>query len=249
MKKIDTSAPKEIGMAAGTDGLASQPVYKGTGAKGGWSGGKVPLGACRSTSTAEMVKKLRILLEMDSGPRAEARKEEKDQRKVAKVRKTGHIAAICTKGSWNRSLNAVGEDKGDISEEVRENARTSSGKKPPARNQNHHESLQSVENNSGVLPRKVSEVKDHWVNKWATMDTGAAGHAMPTEMFPRVKLYRTSTTKKVVAANGERIKALGENTIPVGRSAQVHNIQECECCEVLDLNEKSRAHWQCRGAG
>ena len=49
--KIDTSAPLEIGMAAGTDGeeafeegcgkvyeLAVQAVYKGTGAKDGWSG-------------------------------------------------------------------------------------------------------------------------------------------------------------------------------------------------------------------
>ena len=37
---------------------------------------------------------------------------------------------------------------------------------------------------------------------------------MPTEMFPRVKLNRTSTTKKFVAGNGERIKDLGEKTIP-----------------------------------
>ena len=36
------------------------------------------------------------------------------------VGKTGHIAANCTKGSWNKSLNAVEEDKGDISEEVHE---------------------------------------------------------------------------------------------------------------------------------
>ena len=40
----------------------------------------------------------------------------------------------------------------------------------------------------------------------ATMDTGSAGHVMLTEMFPRVKLDRTSTTKKIVAANGEVIK-------------------------------------------
>ena len=33
---------------------------------------------------------------------------------------TGHIAANCTLGSWNKSLNAVEEDKGDISEEVHE---------------------------------------------------------------------------------------------------------------------------------
>ena len=55
VKKTDTSAPMDIGMAAGTDGeeafeelcgkisdLAVQAVYKGAGAKGGWSGGKGP---------------------------------------------------------------------------------------------------------------------------------------------------------------------------------------------------------------
>ena len=34
--------------------------------------------------------------------------------------KPGHIGANCVKESWNRSLNAVEEDKGDISEEVHE---------------------------------------------------------------------------------------------------------------------------------
>ena len=94
-----------------------------------------------------------------------------------------------------------------------------------------------------VSPRKVIEVKDNWVNIRVTMDTGAAWRLLLAEMFPRVKLDRTSTT-------GERIKDLGEKTIRVrGRSAQVHEIQECECCEALDLNEKGRASWQCRGAG
>ena len=69
-----------------------------------------------------------------------------------------------------------------------------------------HESLLSVENKSGVLPRKVIEVKDNWVNNRATLDTGAVGHVMPAEMFPRVKLDRTSLTKKFGAANGKRTK-------------------------------------------
>ena len=30
------------------------------------------------------------------------------------------LRATCTKGSWNNSLNAVQEDKGDISEELHE---------------------------------------------------------------------------------------------------------------------------------
>ena len=89
-----------------------------------------------------------------------------------------------------------------------------------------HESLLSVGNNSGVPPRTVIEVKDDWVNIRTTMDTGAAGHVMPAEMFPRVTLGRKSPTKKFVAANGEKIKDLGEkedHTIQVrGRSAQVH---------------------------
>ena len=63
--------------------------------------------------------------------------------------KPGQIAAKCVKGSWNRSLNAVEEDKGDISVEVHqdddelhawclleESWRMSSGKKSPARNRN-----------------------------------------------------------------------------------------------------------------
>ena len=72
------------------------------------------------------------------------------------------------------------------------------------------ESLLSVEHDSCVSPRKVIEVEDNWVNIRATMDTGAAGHVMPAEMFPRVKLDRTSTKKKFVAANGENIEDLSE---------------------------------------
>ena len=68
-----------------------------------------------------------------------------------------------------------------------------------------HESLLSVENNSCPSPRKVVEAKDDWVDIRATMDTGVAGHVMPAEMFPRVKLDRTSTTKKFVAAKREKI--------------------------------------------
>ena len=86
-----------------------------------------------------------------------------------------------------------------------------------------HESLLSVENNSCASPRKVIEVKDNWVNIRATMDTGAAGHVMPAEMFPRVTLDRTSATKKFVAANGERIKDLGEMTIPFKSVEGVHS--------------------------
>ena len=49
-------------------------------------------------------------------------------------------------------------------------ARKTSGRESPARNQKFklkkfaHESLLSVENNSGVPPRRVTEVGDNWVN-------------------------------------------------------------------------------------
>ena len=54
------------------------------------------------------------------------------------------------------------------------------------------------------------------------MDTGAAGHVMLAEMFPRVKLDRTNTTKKFVAANGEKTKDLGGRTIPCKSVEGVH---------------------------
>ena len=62
------------------------------------------------------------------------------------------------------------------------------------------------------------------MNIGATVDTGAAGHVMPAEMFVRVKLDRTSATKKFVAASGKRIKDLGERTIPFKsvEGAKVH---------------------------
>ena len=69
-----------------------------------------------------------------------------------------------------------------------------------------HESLPSVEGNSCASPRKVIEVKDNWVNIRATMGTEAAGPVMPAQMFPRVKLDRTTTTKKFIAANGDKSK-------------------------------------------
>ena len=105
--------------------------------------------------------------------------------------KTVHIAPHLTKGSWNRSLNAVKEDKGDISDAVSEDEnellawclleesdneqwQEVTRKKPKLKKKLDHESLLSVENNSGVLPRKVIKVKDNWVNISATLDTGAA---------------------------------------------------------------------------
>ena len=44
----------------------------------------------------------------------------KDTRVGWSCGKAAHLAANCTKGSWNRRLNAVDEDKGDISVEMHE---------------------------------------------------------------------------------------------------------------------------------
>ena len=132
------------------------------------------------------------------------------------------------------------EDKGDISEEVREDddelhawclleesenepwQEVTSKKSKLKTKKFAHESLLSAENNSCASPRKVIEVKDNWVNIRATMDTGAAGHVMPAEMFSRVKLDRTSTIKKLVAVNGEKIEDLGERTVPFKSVEEVH---------------------------
>ena len=100
-------------------------------------------------------------------------------------------------------------------------ARTSSGKKSPARNQNEDEEIR---------PRIIAECgkqflcvsEDNWVNIRTTMGTGAAGHVMPAEMFPGVKLDRTTTIKKLVAAHGEKIEDLVERTIPFKSVEGVH---------------------------
>ena len=127
------------------------------------------------------------MLERDSGPRPEARKEEKGKRRVFKGEtrvcwscgKTGHIAANCVKGRCNWSLNAVEEDTGDISEEVLEDEdelpawcllekseneqwqEVTCTKSKLKRKKFAHGSLLSVENNSCLSPKKVIEVKDN----------------------------------------------------------------------------------------
>ena len=142
VKKIDTSAPMEIGMAPGTDGeeafdegygktseLAVQAVDKGTGGKGWMERRKGSQLECTEILQQwQKGKEERIVLERDSGPRPEVRKEEQGKRKVAKATpefagaegKQDTLRQIASKVSWNRSLNAVEEDKGDISEEVHE---------------------------------------------------------------------------------------------------------------------------------
>ena len=99
VKKIDTSAPMEIGMAAGTDGeeafeeghgkateLAVQASVQGHRRQRWMEWWKGPNGAYRNTSTAARVKKRsESCWKSNSRPRPEARKEEKGNRNVAKV--------------------------------------------------------------------------------------------------------------------------------------------------------------------
>ena len=82
-------------------------------------------------------------------------------------------------------------------------------------------SLLSVESSHSSSPKKIVEVKDKRVEIRVTMDSGAAGHAMPGTMFPHVKLERKTSPKKFVAANGEQIKVLGEKSIPFKTNERV----------------------------
>ena len=151
-------------------------------------------------------------------------------------------------------MNTVEEDQGDKSEEVHEDEDedelhawclleeseneqwqevTSKNSKLKKKKKLDREPLLSVENNSCASPTKVIEVKDNWANIRATLDTGAAGHVMPAEMFPRVKADRTSTTKKFVASNGERTKDSGEKTIPFKSVEGVHGCMKFRSASVV----------------
>ena len=78
----------------------------------------------------------------------------------------------------------------------------------------NHDSLWSVDNSQNSSSKKIIEVKDRWVKARVTMDSGAAGHVTIEGMFARVNLERETAPKKFVAANGEQVKDLGEETIP-----------------------------------
>ena len=56
---------------------------------------------------------------------------------------------------------------------------------------------------------------------------------MPEEMFLRVKLDRASTTKKFVAADGGRIKELGEKTKPFKSVEGVHRFIKFRSASVV----------------
>ena len=91
----------------------------------------------------------------------------------------------------------------------------SNGKKSPARKSKlktkkfAHESLLSVENNSCASPRKVIEVKDNWVYTRAIMDTGAAGHVMPSEMFLASEIGSHEHNKEIRCSKWRKDQRLG----------------------------------------
>ena len=65
-------------------------------------------GAYRSSSTAERVKKERVVLERDSGPRPGARKEETGKRMVAKVTPQFAGAVVKHDTFWQIAPRGVG---------------------------------------------------------------------------------------------------------------------------------------------
>ena len=105
-----------------------QVVCKGTGAKGGWGGGNGPSWSVQkyfsSGKSEKGAKRTRKGQWSKTGGKKGGKGQETggngDIRVCWSCGKTGHIAAICTNGIWNKSLNALEEDKGDIREEVYE---------------------------------------------------------------------------------------------------------------------------------
>ena len=115
---------------------------------------RVAVGVYRNPSTAAKVKTERIVLERDSGPRPEARKEEQRKRKVAKMRpeSAGAVRQIASRGVGTGVLNAwclLEESEDEQWEEV------TSKKSKPKMKKFAHVSLLSVENKLCASPRNV----------------------------------------------------------------------------------------------
>ena len=181
--------------------LAEQAVYKGTGGKGGWNGGKGPSWSVQKYFNSGKGEKGANRAGKGRRSKTGGRKRRKSDTRVCwSCGKPRHSAATCVKESWNRSLNAVDEDKGDTREKVHEDdddlhawclleeseneqwQEVTSKKSELKTKKFANEPLLSVDDNSGVPPRKVIEVEDNWVNIRTTMDTGVAVHVMPAEI-------------------------------------------------------------------
>ena len=235
-KKHDTSAPMEIGMAAKADGECEpreretqgswtllQAVYKGTG-KGKWSFGKGQSWKEKGVKGGE-----------DGGKnpwqKGSGKKGGKGQEKGGKGEtgtcwtcgKTGHTVAWRRKGG-NTNLYAIdenieesadneedmqawcllGESENEQWQEVisrRDKQRTKKVKSSVTVERGEQSQFESEEDCGGE--RQVGE------SQGVTMDSGAAGHVMLETMFPHVKLERTTSPKKFVAANWRADQRLG----------------------------------------
>ena len=184
--------------------------------------------------------------ERTRGRRAAARNEEKGKRMVAKENPE-HVCCAARLDTLqlgvekDEKLYAVDEDDG-------ENAKESTEHEEDLQaccllEESEHEQWQEViskhnkrnvkkanpasvrvENNHNSNPKKIVEVTDKCVKVRVAMDSGAAGHVKPEAMFPHVKLERKTTPRKLVAANGEQSKHLGEKKIPFKTS---EGIQMC----------------------
>ena len=79
------------------------------------------------------------------------------------------------------------------------------------------------------------------------MDSGAAGHVTIEGMFSRVKLERKTAPEKVVAANGEQSRDLGDKTTPLETHEGSSHVQKLRVLSNLYLSARGCPSWKhCR---
>ena len=76
-----------------------------------------------------------------------------------------------------------------------------------------HILVPSAEKNQSSSHKKIIDVKDKWVKDGVTIELWSCRIYTLEAMFSRVQLERKTAPKKFVAANGQRIRDLGEMTI------------------------------------
>ena len=84
-----------------------------------------------------------------------------------------------------------------------------------------------------------------------TLGYGAAGQVKPEEVLPRARLERMAAPK-IVAANGEQIRDLGEkdHSIQDKRGdSQMRSIQECERGQTVQFHAEGHPRWKHFGVG
>ena len=239
-KKTDTSAPLEVGMAAGINDeealeeihgraseLAVQAVYKGKGATGGWNGGKASnwsaqryFNGGKGEKGANRAGKGRwSKTGGKKGGKGQEKGDNGNNRGCWNCGKAGNVAANCIKGSWKRSLYAADKDKEDESyawclldeSESEQWQEVVSNKSIVNLKKIANGSLLSVENSCCAPPQKVVEVRDNWANIRATMGTGVVGHVPTTG----IELHKYS--KEILRSKWRKDQRLGreDHTIQI----------------------------------